>query len=160
KEPHGMKYGTISALPQPLSRLVMGTMVCTTDNMELTGELLDAFVAAGGHCLDTARIYGTSEAAIRQWMQARGNREQVVLITKGAHPLGDSGPRVTPQAIDEDIPVSLERLQTDTIDLYLLHRDDESQPVGPIVECLNAHKEAGRLRAFGGSNWTTARIQA
>lgn len=154
-----MNYGTIPGFDRPISRLVMGTMVCQTDHMALTCELLDAYLAAGGNCLDTARVYGTSESAIGQWMQERGNRAQIVLLTKGAHPTADSGPRVRPEAIDQDIATSLEKLQTDYIDLYLLHRDDPNYPVGPIVECLNAHQQAGRIRAFGGSNWTTRRIQ-
>jgi len=154
-----MRYGTIPGFDRPISRLVMGTMVCQTSAMALTCELLDAYVAAGGNCLDTARVYGTSEAAIGQWMQERGNRAKIVLITKGAHPTADSGPRVRPEAIDQDITASLEQLQTDYVDLYLLHRDDPDYPVGPIIECLNAHREAGRIRAFGGSNWSTRRIQ-
>jgi aryl-alcohol dehydrogenase-like predicted oxidoreductase len=92
-------------------------------------------------------------------MQERGNRKELIIIDKGAHPHGDGVPRVHPQAIDSDIGENLERLQSDYIDLYLLHRDDPDYPVGPIVECLNAHCAAGRIRAFGGSNWTTQRIQ-
>jgi aryl-alcohol dehydrogenase-like predicted oxidoreductase len=53
---------------------------------------------------------------------------------------------------------SLARLRTDHVDLYFLHRDDPSLPVGPIVEALNEHRNAGRIRAFGGSNWTYGRI--
>lgn len=155
-----MRYGKIAGLDTPISRLVIGTMVCTTDDLGLTFELLDAWLAEGGNCLDTARVYGggKTELAIGEWFAARGNRERVVLLGKGAHP-DSSGPRVNPTAIAEDIAESLRRMQTDTMDIYLLHRDDLSVPVGPIVECLNEHKAAGRIRAFGGSNWTAARIQ-
>jgi aryl-alcohol dehydrogenase-like predicted oxidoreductase len=55
---------------------------------------------------------------------------------------------------------SLARFQVDSIDLYLLHRDDPSAPVGPIVEILNEHHAAGRIHAFGGSNWSHERIAA
>ena len=91
-------------------------------------------------------------------MEQRGNRENVVIIGKSAHADGDRK-RVTPADIDQDIRESLERLRTDYIDLHLLHRDDPTVPVGPIVEELNAQREAGRIRAFGGSNWQPARIQ-
>lgn len=156
-----MKYGQIAGLEMPVSRLVMGSMVCTTDDMPLTRELLDAYVAAGGNCLDTAHVYGggKSERAIGQWMAERGNRDKIIVLDKGAHPYWTE-PRVNPECIRQDITESLERLQTDTIDLYLLHRDDPNVPVGPIVECLNAEKEAGRIRAFGGSNWTPQRLEA
>jgi len=138
----------------------MGSMVCTTDNMDLTRELLDAYVAAGGNCIDTAHVYGggKSERAVGLWMQDCGNREKILLLDKGAHPYWTE-PRVDPENIGKDISESLERLQTSWIDLYLLHRDNPDVPVGPIVECLNAHKEAGRIRAFGGSNWTTERLE-
>ncbi len=53
----------------------------------------------------------------------------------------------------------MRRLGTDYLDLYVLHRDDPSVPVGPIVEALTAHKKAGRIGAFGGSNWTHERMQ-
>jgi aryl-alcohol dehydrogenase-like predicted oxidoreductase len=155
-----MKYGQIRGLETPISRLVMGSMVCTTDNMELTCELLDAYVVAGGNCIDTAHIYGggKSEMALGQWFAERSNREKIVLLDKGAHPYWTE-PRVNPECIHQDITESLERLQSDYIDLYLLHRDDPTVPVGPIVACLHAEREAGRIRAFGGSNWTTERIQ-
>jgi aryl-alcohol dehydrogenase-like predicted oxidoreductase len=155
-----MEYGHFAGLERPISRLVMGTMVCTTDDQELTNTLLDAYVAAGGNCLDTAHVYGggKSERAIGQWFQARNNRRDILLLDKGAHPRGPE-PRVHPAGIAEDIRESLERLQTDTIDIYLLHRDDPGCPVGPIVDCLNAQREAGRIRVFGGSNWKAERIQ-
>jgi aryl-alcohol dehydrogenase-like predicted oxidoreductase len=84
-------------------------------------------------------------------------REQVVIVDKGAHPNAD-GARVTPAAITADLLESLDRLATPYIDLYLLHRDDPSQPVGPLVEILNAHCQAGRIRAYGGSNWAPERL--
>jgi aryl-alcohol dehydrogenase-like predicted oxidoreductase len=155
-----MKYGQIRGLEPPVSRLVMGSMVCTTDEMDLTCALLDAFVAAGGNCIDSAHVYGggKSERALGQWFAGRQNREKIVLLDKGAHPYWTE-PRVNPECIRQDIMESLERLQSGYIDLYLLHRDDPTVPVGPIVESLNEEQAAGRIRAFGGSNWTTTRIQ-
>jgi aryl-alcohol dehydrogenase-like predicted oxidoreductase len=66
---------------------------------------------------------------------------------------------VTPFDITADLHDSLARLRTDFIDLYVLHRDDPSVSVGPIVELLNEHQRAGRIRIFGGSNWTHQRLQ-
>lgn len=152
-----MTYGTIAGLDKPVARLIMGTMVASPQNMPYVCALFDHYVSLGGNCLDTARVYGT-EGAVGEWLRLRGNRAQIVLIAKGAHH-DQHGPRVNSQAIAEDLARSLELLQTDYIDLYLLHRDDPDVPVGPIVECLNEHKAAGRIRAFGGSNWTHARLQ-
>jgi len=156
-----MEYGNIEGIPLPISKLVLGSMVCSTDNQELTFDLLDAFVMAGGSCIDTARIYngGKSENAVGVWLQERRNRNKIVILGKGAHH-DNSGPRVTPECIVADLNTSLESMQTDYIDLYVLHRDDPSLPVGPIVECLNELQRAGKIRTFGGSNWTPERLQA
>jgi aryl-alcohol dehydrogenase-like predicted oxidoreductase len=80
-----------------------------------------------------------------------------VIITKGAHHNQDRR-RVTPFDITSDLHDSLARLGVAKVDLYLLHRDDPSVPVGPIVEILNEHRAAGLIDAFGGSNWTHDRI--
>jgi aryl-alcohol dehydrogenase-like predicted oxidoreductase len=90
-------------------------------------------------------------------MQARGNREEMVILTKGCHHNQDRQ-RVTPFDLTADLYDSLARLKTDYVDIYMLHRDNMSLPVGPIVETLNEHKAAGRIRAFGGSNWTHQRL--
>lgn len=152
-------HGTITGVERPLSRLVMGTMPLNGSDLTRDFEILDAFVAAGGNAFDTARVYrgGAAEQTLGKWLVARSLRDQLVLIGKGAHPVAGK-PRVTPQAIRDDLDESLERLQTETIDLYLLHRDDPTQPVGPIVESLNEQMQAGRIDAFGASNWSTARI--
>ncbi len=154
-----MQYGTIAGIHKPVSRLVLGTMIISVQEQERSFALLDAAVELGCTTLDTAHVYagGNSERGIGRWMQARGNREQMVIISKGCHHNADRR-RVTPFDLASDLHDSLARLQTDYIDLYLLHRDDPSLPVGPIVEAFNEHLAAGRIRAFGGSNWTHQRI--
>ncbi len=154
-----MNRAVINGFDKPISRLVMGSMVCSTDTQSATNDLLDAYVAAGGNCIDTAHVYGEkSERGVGQWIKNRGIRDSIILIGKGAHP-DSTGPRVNAKGIEEDILESLKRFQTDYIDIYLLHRDDTSVPVGMIVKALNSHLKAGQIRAFGGSNWTTERIQ-
>jgi len=86
-------------------------------------------------------------------VRERGLRDEVVVIGKGAHHSEDRK-RVTPFDITADLHDSLARFGFDHIDLYLLHRDEPSVPVGPIVEALNEHLAGGRINAFGGSNWT------
>lgn len=165
-----MRYLTIPGIDRPVSALAFGTgtSVFAPETYDQAAGLLDAFVASGGNCIDAAHIYGfgASEKALGRWMRQRGARGQVVLITKGGHPAVDPEnifgkpwePRISPDAIRSDLMESLERLQTDTVDLYLLHRDNESLPVGPLVDALNAEQGEGRIRAFGASNWTSARI--
>lgn len=155
-----MNFIEIPGLAKPCSQLIMGTDYYKPELLDTVGELLDNYMKLGGNAVDTAYIYagGRSEQTIGMWMESRGNRADVIVLTKGAHH-NASGPRVNKQAIDEELAVSLERLRTDYIDLYALHRDDPNVPVGPIVEALNEHIEAGRIRAIGVSNWTHRRIQ-
>jgi aryl-alcohol dehydrogenase-like predicted oxidoreductase len=102
---------------------------------------------------------GNSERIIGRWIQARGLRDKIVLITKGAAHSEDRR-RMTPFDIASDLHDSLARLKTDYVDLYLLHRDDPGLPVGPVINTLNEHLRAGRFRAFGASNWSHERIEA
>ncbi len=159
-----MLYGAIPNIKLPVSRLILGTMAFApepAERLEHWYSLLDSFTAAGGNTLDTAHVYGggRSERTIGLWLQRRNRRDDIVVVGKGAHPSSAAPRRVTPEAISADLRESLERLGVSYIDLYLLHRDDPAVPVGPIVECLNEHAAAGRIRAFGGSNWTTERIE-
>ena len=142
-------------LGRDVSRLVLGTMLLTDSG----ADALDEYARLGGNAIDTARVYGdgAAERALGAWLERRpGMREQLVIVSKGAHPAGDRK-RVTPAEIERDLRASIELLGG-PIDLYLLHRDDPAVPVGTIVECMNALREAGLVRAFGVSNWTTPRI--
>lgn len=154
-----MKYFPIDGLKHDCSQIVLGSMVFSPEQQALASEMLDAFIAAGGNTIDTAHIYngGKSEKAIGQWLKERNNREDVVIIDKGAHP-DQNGPRVNEKAIHDDLYESLERLQTNYIDMYLLHRDDIAVSVAEIVEILNEHVEKGLVRVLGVSNWSDDRI--
>ena len=155
-----MLYSDISGIDKPVSRLVQGTMWMNAGNLDAAFAALDAFHAAGGNCFDTAHIYGggDNERAVGQWIHSRGVRDEVVILAKGAHHSQDRK-RVTPFDIQSDIHDSLARFKVDHLDLYLLHHDDPSQPVGPLVETLHAAREAGQIHAYGGSNWTVERLR-
>ena len=142
-------------LPLSPSRLVLG--VDSQDNLETAAPLFDAFLNRGGNAFDTAWIYksGVAEAVFGQWMEHSGLRQQVVLIGKGAHT-----PRCTPEDLSIQLGESLERLRTDHLDVYLMHRDNLEVPVGEFVDVLNQHFRAGQMRVFGGSNWSLERLQA
>lgn len=155
-----MKTITIPGLEKPVTTLIQGSDYFKPSVYENVCNVLDRYVAIGGNTIDTAHIYcgGESEVAIGMWMKERNNREDLVILTKGAHH-DHTGPRVNAEAISKDLFESLERLQTDYIDLYALHRDDPTVPVSEIVEALNEHIKAGRIKAIGGSNWTVERLQ-
>ena len=152
-----MQYAVIPGCEKPLSRLIFGAANADLQKNQDMDALLDAIFAAGINAFDTARIYGESECALGRWMEKRGNREKIFLITKGCHH-NAWRKRVTVHDLKSDLSDSLVRLQTDSIDLYLLHRDDPAQPVGPIVETLNELHAAGKIRCFGGSNWSHERL--
>ncbi len=154
-----MEYGKITGIDKPVSRLVHGTIMLREDELEQGFDLLDAIYEAGCRTWDCAHIYGGGqcERVLGQWSDARGNRDEIVILTKGCHHTGDRN-RVTPFDLAADLHDSFARLKTDYIDIYVLHRDDPDVPVGPIVETLNEYHEAGRIHAFGGSNWKPERI--
>jgi len=155
-----MQYGQVPNLDKKVSRLVQGSIMLSEKKMESGFALLDAAFAMGCNTIDGAHLYGggTCERVLGRWMEARGNRDEIVVIGKAAHHNADRK-RVTPFDIAADLHDSLARLRTDHIDLYFLHRDDPDVSVGPIVESLNEHCAAGRIRAFGGSNWAPSRIR-
>jgi aryl-alcohol dehydrogenase-like predicted oxidoreductase len=154
-----MRYIDIPGAGKPVSRLIKGSDYFRHDNYDLVARNLDAYLAIGGNTIDTAHIYcgGQSEEVIGRYIRERGVRDRIVILTKGAHH-DANGPRVDKASIDHDLSVSLQRLQTDRVELYALHRDNPDVPVGPILEALNAHIEAGRIGAIGASNWTWRRI--
>ncbi|MFO7634404.1 MAG: aldo/keto reductase [Caldilinea sp.] len=156
-----MQYGQIPGVTKPVARLIQGTVMIGSDKLDYSFGLLDDILALGGNTFDAAHVYGNgdNERTLGRWIEERGVRDQVVIITKGAHHNQDRR-RVTPFDITADLHDSLARLRTDSIDLYLLHRDDPAVPVGPIIEVLNEHLAAGRIHAFGGSNWNYRRIKA
>ncbi|GAB3804264.1 aldo/keto reductase [Humibacter antri] len=149
-----MRYGRIPGLDKDVSRLVMGV-----DNQTTLGHasaMFDDFFERGGNAFDTAYIYGggSMERLLGQWITNRGLRDDVVIIGKGAHT-----PHCDPESIVRQLDESLERLQTDHLDLYLMHRDNEQIPVGEFVDVLDEQARAGRIRAFGGSNWSIGRYE-
>jgi aryl-alcohol dehydrogenase-like predicted oxidoreductase len=95
------------------------------------------------------------EKLLGRWIRNRGVRDDVVIIGKGAHT-----PFCNPEDLTKQLHESLERLQVDHVDMYLLHRDNPEIPVGEFVDVLNEHQQSGRIKVFGGSNWSIPRLQA
>ncbi len=126
-------------------------------NFAAASLTLDAFYEAGGNVFDTAFVYGggKTESIFGDWHTSRDvNREEIVLIGKGAH-----SPLVYPDVIAKQLDQSLNRLKTDYVDIYFMHRDNTDVPVGEFVDAMDAEAKRGRIRGiFGGSNWTRERM--
>jgi len=152
---HSMRYGRIAGIDKPVSRLVMG--VDNQRTMPHAAVMFDDFFERGGNCFDTAWVYagGMCERVLGQWVRSRDLRERVVILDKGAHT-----PFCTPEDCDRQFNESLDRLQMEYVDIYMLHRDNPAVPVGAFIDVLNAHVAAGRMRVFGASNWSIERIAA
>lgn len=140
-------------IAKPLSQLAMGCM--GFDTYADAQGVYDAFFEAGGNVFDTAHIYknGLSDRLLGHWVHSRGIRDQVVILGKGAH-----SPNCYPEAIERELYESLERLQTDYLDIYFLHRDNLDVPAGEFVDVLHDLAEKRIIGVFGGSNWTLERI--
>lgn len=130
-------------------------------------EILDGFVGEGFNFIDTADMYsywvdggngGQSETIIGNWLQARKNRDQVIIATKVG---GETGlhPRNTTKAhILTTVEESLKRLKTDYIDLYYTHYDDEVTPVEETLEAYEELVKAGKVRYIAASNISPERL--
>ena len=151
-------YGTIPGLAQPVSRIFLGTAAGPLLAGENADALLDGAVKRGINAFDCARSYGRAEEVLGSWMQRRGNREQVIILSKCGD-IREGIVKIDKQVIEEQLDTSLKMLQTDYIDLYLLHRDDPNTSVREYINTLNRAKGDGKIRAFGVSNWTVERIR-
>lgn len=154
-------YGIVAGITKAISRIVQGTMWFRADAVEAAHAVLDQAYALGVTTFDSAHVYGggESERILGRWIEERGVRDKVVIVGKGGEPNPDRA-RVTPFDLSADMYDSLARLRTSSIDLYLVHVDDPSVAVGPIVEAMNGHLAAGRISAYGVSNWSHERIAA
>jgi aryl-alcohol dehydrogenase-like predicted oxidoreductase len=127
-------------------------------------EVLDSYHAAGGNFIDTADTYGrrgpegsgASERIIGRWMAARGNRDELVIATKVGMSPDLRG--LSAQTIARGARESLERLQTDRIDLYYAHQDDLQTPLAETLAAFAQLIAEGRIRHAAASNYSAARL--
>jgi aryl-alcohol dehydrogenase-like predicted oxidoreductase len=125
--------------------------------------ILDAYTAAGGNFIDTANSYlvehGRSETIIGRWIDARKNRDEIVLATKvgGGH---GAVRNLRADTIEREAHASLERLQTDRVDLYYAHFDDRETELEESLRAFDALVKAGTVRHIGASNYTAQRLDA
>jgi len=136
------------------SRIVLGTFALA-DN-EAAPALLDRYYAGGGRALDLANVYLDGEAATAagKWLRQRGRAGDMVLYAKGCHP-----PACHPDLVRQEVEYALRLTGLDYLDVFLLHRDNPEVPVQAWVDALGAEADAGRIGAFGVSNWRLGRTR-
>lgn len=165
-----MKTRKLGASGLNVSPLCLGGNVFGWTADEKTAfAILDALVATGFNFIDTADMYsrwapghkgGESETIIGNWMKRAGNRSKVIIATKLGMEMGPTDKGLSRAYIFRAVERSLERLQTDYIDLYQSHQDDAATP---FEETLGAYAELikqGKVRAIGASNYTAERLAA
>lgn len=154
-----VKYCKIPYVEKPVSQIFYGTAIQPYLTGQDANDILDAIFATGITSFDCARNYMAAELSLGKWIETRGNRDDIVLLTKCGHPSMFGKKRINEQEIRKDFAKSSKYLHTDYFDIYLLHRDDPDVEVGTIVEIFNALHAEGKIGAFGGSNWTHQRIE-
>jgi len=162
-----MEKRVIGTSPLQVAPLAFGGNVFGWTIDEATSfSILDAFVDAGLNFIDTADVYsawapghhgGESETILGKWFARSGKRAQVVLATKVAkHP---QRPGLSSDNIQEAIEDSLRRLQTDYVDIYFSHHDDDAISLEETLYAYQRLVKAGKVRVLGASNYSGARIE-
>lgn len=131
-------------------------------------KLLDAMLDSGVYFVDTADSYSTwvaghrggeSETIIGRWMKVRGNRGRVIVATKVGSDLGGGKKGLAKAYILREVEESLQRLQTDCIDLYQTHRPDLGTPEEETLSAYEQLMRQGKVRAIGTSNYSAAQLK-
>jgi aryl-alcohol dehydrogenase-like predicted oxidoreductase len=151
-----------------VSRICLGGNVFGwTADETMSFRLLDAWVDAGMNFVDTADVYsrwvhghagGESETIIGKWLKASGKRSRVVLATKVGKPMGGNDKGLSSAYIRRAVEASLRRLQTDCIDLYQAHEDDDATPLEETLAAFAELIREGKVRAIGASNYGAERL--
>ena len=157
-----MNHASFGGLPLVLGGNVFGF----TADEDTSYAVLDRFYEAGGRMVDTAQGYsvwvpghvgGESEAVIGRWMAARGVRSDMRIATKTG--MGGQPGDLAPDKVAEELKKSLDRLQTDYVDLYYAHRDDAATPQAEAAAGFGALLASDKVLELGASNYTAARLR-
>lgn len=154
-------HWSIAGIPLVLGGNVFGF----TADENTSFAILDRFYEHGGRMVDTAQGYsvwvpghvgGESETVIGKWLASRGVRAEMRIATKTGM-FGKPGD-LAPARVAEELEKSLERLQTDYVDLYYAHRDDATTPLDEVAVGFDALVRQGQVREIGASNYDAARL--
>jgi aryl-alcohol dehydrogenase-like predicted oxidoreductase len=130
-------------------------------------RLLDELAAAGFNFIDTADVYskwvtgnsgGESETIIGKWLKRSGKRDQVIIATKVGMELAPDKKGLSRDHIFKAVEASLERLQTDYIDVYQSHKDDPDTDLEETLDAYARLVREGKVRVIGASNYSRARL--
>jgi aryl-alcohol dehydrogenase-like predicted oxidoreductase len=146
-----------------------GNVFGWTVNEDTAFSILDALVDVGLNFIDTADVYsrwapgnrgGESEVIIGKWLARTGRRADVIIGTKVGSEMGPGAVGLNPHYIARAVEDSLERLQTDYIDVYWSHQDDANTPIADTLGAYAKLIDTGRVRTIGASNFTAQRLSA
>ena len=158
-----MKRIRLGSTGLKVSPFSFGTMTLGQPVNEKTSlELLDLVSDSGVNFIDTSNSYnaGHSEEIVGQWMDARNNREHIVLATKVRYPVGNDPETIglTPKVLIRELENSLRRLKTEYVDIYYLHQPDDDTPIEVTWRALESQVNAGKIRYIGLSNFAAWQI--
>jgi aryl-alcohol dehydrogenase-like predicted oxidoreductase len=147
-----MKYNLIEGLEKKISRVILGND--KVQKIDEAFKIWDKWIEAGGNAFDCAYIYGggLQERLLGEYIKSRSLEKEIVIISKAAMNANDF--KKVRTFIDE----SLNRLNKDSLDIFLLHRDFPDVSVKKIIDFLNLEKKRGKIKIFGASNWTLKRF--
>jgi aryl-alcohol dehydrogenase-like predicted oxidoreductase len=159
------RLGNSALMVTPLS--LGGNVFGWTIDEKQSFRILDAFAEKGFNFIDTADVYsrwasgvgGESETIIGKWMKARNNRKDMIIATKVGFDMGEGKVGLSKKYIRSAVEDSLRRLQTDHIDLYQSHKDDEQTPLEETLATFTELIAEGKIRVIGASNYSAERLQ-
>lgn len=158
-----MNYRFFGKTGLKVSELCLGAMTFGRESSkEVSFQLMDRFVDAGGNFIDTANVYsiGISESVVGEWLKGK-TRSDLVIATKvrGRMAEGPNNEGLSRKHIMDQVDASLKRLGTDYIDLYQVHMWDDATPLEETLSTLDMLVKAGKVRYIGASNYAGWQLQ-
>ena len=158
-----MNYRFFGKTGLKVSELCLGAMTFGRESSkEVSFQLMDRFVDAGGNFIDTANVYSTgiSESVVGEWLKGK-TRSDLVIATKvrGRMAEGPNNEGLSRKHIMDQVDASLKRLGTDYIDLYQVHMWDDATPLEETLSTLDMLVKAGKVRYIGASNYAGWQLQ-
>jgi len=154
-----MEYRKLGSLNVSLVGLGCNNFGWRTDAAG-TKAVVDAALDAGVNFFDTADVYGAGQSEEFLARALKGRRDKVMIATKFGMKMGEGKEGARPEYVRQALDASLRRLQTDTIDLYQIHRPDPNTPIADTMQALNDAVKAGKVREIGCSSFSAEQMRA